>query len=59
MQVRGRIVRRAGEPSRQRITGHSFDVTQRHEIDAVRQEPQQRQPNWCRFHRYGVIQAVA
>ena len=42
MQVRGRIVRRAGQPSSQRITGTYIDVTQRHEIDAARQELQQR-----------------
>jgi PAS domain-containing protein len=42
MQVRGRIVRRAGQPSSQRITGTYVDVTQRHEIDAARQELQQR-----------------
>ena len=42
MQVRGRIVRRAGKPSSQRITGTYIDVTQRHEIDAARQELQQR-----------------
>lgn len=42
MHLRGRMVRQSGSHQALRITGTYIDVTQRHEIDAARQELQQR-----------------